>query len=314
MAIKEVPINTKYYYQLMISNCKKANDNNIKKLEDINKELKILYEDIKDRVDVYKKEFDIDITKYEEFKSNKYITGEFFRVTKGLLINKKGNYELKGDLFDLYNLAKTQKVINNIEREIKFNEKLINIEYKDYNKLIKTYYTEVQRQLILEGNAYHFEGALGMIFINRCKVRKRKPTIDYAATKKRKAELAAQGKRIYNKEEAEWCKERNINYDGIDGRVYQDIEYIYEIPLVNCRLQNCKDAKFTPTDYISAKFRGKTYNDIIEACHHNINEICNANLDIKKKLKLCNEVNKILYTKYIRHENQESYKFAKSRS
>lgn len=314
MAIKEVPINTKYYYQLMISNCKKANDNNIKKLEDINKELKILYEDIKDRVDVYEKEFNTDITKYEEFKSNKYITGEFFRVTKGLLINKKGNYELKGDLFDLYNLAKTQKVINNIEREIKFNEKLINIEYKDYNKLIKTYYTEVQRQLILEGNAYHFEGSLGMIFINRCKVRKRKPTIDYAATKKRKAELAAQGKRIYNKEEAEWCKERNINYDGVDGRVYQDIEYIYEIPLVNCRLQNCKDVKFTPTDYISAKFRGKTYNDIIEACHHNINEICNADLDIKKKLKLCNEVNKILYTKYIRHENQESYKFAKSRS
>ena len=70
----------------------------------------------------------------------------------------------------------------------------------EYCRILNVFYSEVHRQMILNGYGYSFEGSLGWICINRCHKVKSKPTIDFAATKKRKQEILAQGKKLYNKE------------------------------------------------------------------------------------------------------------------
>ena len=48
----------------------------------------------------------------------------------------------------------------------------------------------------------------------------------------------AAGKKIYNKEEADWCARNGIEYKAEDKRVFRKDEYCYEIPLIHCRITN----------------------------------------------------------------------------
>ena len=61
--------------------------------------------------------------------------------------------------------------------------------YSEYTKYIKTYYYEVQRQMIVNGYAYKFHGSIGTICINRCKNLKRIPIINTKATNANKERL-----------------------------------------------------------------------------------------------------------------------------
>ena len=67
--------------------------------------------------------------------------------------------------------------------------------------------------------------------------------------------------------------------------------------------------KLTSADYIGKSLRGKTYDEMIAECNNDVNKIVKLNVDIKKKLAMCLRANPLLYTKYIRNENQESYRY-----
>ena len=110
----------------------------------------------------------------------------------------------------------------------------------------------------------------------------------------------------YNKEEAEWCKRNNIEYDGVEFRVFKDNEYCYEFPLINCRIPNGRKYKLTVTDYRATSVRGKTNEQLIEEYKRDKNKICELPVDVKTKLSMCNEVDKTLYLNFIRNENQKS--------
>lgn len=311
MSIKETPTNFRVYYRLFVEDNKQKLENALIEKEDLEEAVKTKYSTVSAWKDVYKKEFNIDLDSYDEFTNNKYITGRFYKVAKGLLINKQNDYELVTDLFNLFDLADTQKQLHDCESKIAFYKKCIALKLKDYTNILRTYYTEVHKKLILEGQGYSFSNNIGWICINRCIFDKKKPMLDYAATKKKEKELLEQGKRIYNKEEADWCLRNGLEYKAEDKRVFVYNEYCYQIPLINCKLTNGDKLKLEITDYRHKDLRGKTNDDIIKLCNNDIKKICELPLDLKTKLTLCDKADKILYTKFIRNEAQKPITFGK---
>lgn len=303
--IKETPTNFRVYYTCMRNAYTQKKEEATAILKDLIKERDELYFDVKNEYILKGKDYHIDLNKYKEFVENKYIDGELFRVAKGYLINKSGNYEIIGSRFDLYNLAKVQKEIFRLEQDIAFADKMLAISLREYNQILKTYFNEVHKKLIIDGYGYALGGRIGWTCFNRCHVIKQKPHIDYAATKKNKARIIAEGGRLYNKEEAEWCRQNNIPYDGVDGRVFRQVEYVYELPLINCTLPDGDKMRMTTSNYYGRSVRGKSNQQLIEECNYDKEKICELDLDVRAKLDLCLELDKILYTKFIRNENQK---------
>lgn len=312
MAIKEIPTNTKVYYKLFVTNNKQKLEDSLKLLEELEEDIEVRHKNILSWIDVYINEFNFNPHQYIEFENNKYTTGKFYRAAKGLLINKQNDYELVGDLFTLYELASKQKEIYDLKQDIVLFKKCIALSLKEYTEILRAYYTEVHKHLVLEGEGYAFSGELGWICVNRCIIDKKHPILDYAATKKREKELIEKGERIYNKEEADWCLRNGIEYKAKDKRVFICNEYCYQIPLIDCKLPNARSLEFKVSDYRHRSCRGKTNDELIELCNRDIRKICELSVDLKTKVTLCDKVNKILYTKFIRNENQKPFTFTKT--
>lgn len=305
MGIKETPTNIKVYYNSMKDAITLKHKEAVEAFTSLKSLLETTYKELLSCLDVYKNNFKVNLNDYPEFVENRYIDGTFLKVAKGMFINRSNNYQLVSDLFDLYNYARQQKEKHDLMHQIEIYEKLLNLSLKEYTEILRTYMTEVHKKLILEGNGYVFGENIGWICINRCLINKARPKLDYAATKKRKAELIAQGKRLYNKEEADWCIKNGIEYKAEDYRVFINKEYCYEIPLLNCKLPNGTKYKLEIADYRHSSLRGSSNEDLVNQCKSNTTKICELPIDLKTKLTLCEQTDKILYTKFIRNENQQ---------
>lgn len=312
MAIKETPISAKTYYKLMQQTSKDNKNKAIELKEKLIDKVSIQHKDIMANKDLYLTKYSIDLDKYKEFKTNTYSTGTFLKVAKGAFINRANDYNSTSDLYDLYELAKCQKELFDTIKTIELNDKLIKLSLKEYTNILRIYYTEVHKQLILEGNGYVFGNNIGWICVNRCFNRYKKKMLDYSATKKKEKELKEAGKKIYNKDEEEWCLKHGIDYKAEDKRVFRVDEYCYEIPLLGCTLPNGSVLKLEISDYRHSSCRGITNDELINKCNNNTREICELPVDLRTKLTLCNKVDTILYTKFIRNENQKSHNYAKT--
>lgn len=312
MGIKETPTNFRVYYKLFIEDNKQKLEEALKSKENLEEDVKTKHTNVSSWKDIYEKEFGIKLDSYSEFQTNRYTTGKFYKVAKGLLINKQNDYELVTDLFNLFDLADTQKQLYDCISNIQFYNKCIKLTMKEYTEILRIYYTEVHKKLILEGKGYVFSNNIGWICVNRCIFDRRKKILDYAATKKREKELLEKGERIYNKEEAEWCIRNGIEYNGKDKRVFKNDEYCYQVPLIECKLPGGNHLKLEMGDYRHKDLRGKTNEDLIELCNGDTNKICELPVDLKTKITLCDKADKILYTKFIRNENQKPIAFNKT--
>lgn len=314
MGIKETPTSNKTYYKSMQAKTAERVELAKEERENLINKSKTLHEELERNKSEFIEKFGINLDKYPEFVQNTYISGKLLKVAKGLLINKENDYELIGEAYDIYKYAELLKTINDINKQLELYNKLLKLSLKEYTEILRAYYTEVHKQLILEGKGYAFSNDIGWICVNRCVIRSKKKTLDFAATKKREAELRAQGKRIYNKEEAEWCQRNGLEYKAEDKRVYKQDEYCYEIPLMGCKLPNGTKLKLQIGDYRHSSIRGKSNDELIAQCNSNTERICNLPIDLKTKLTLCDKADKILYTKFIRNETQTSVTFTKVNS
>ena len=305
MGIKETPTNIKVYYNSMKEAITRKHKETVEAFDSLRLLMSISYEEIKSNIDVYKKDFKVDLTDYPEFIKDKYIDGTFLKVAKGMFINRKNNYKLVADLFNLYNYAKKQKEKNDLVYQIELYEKLLKLSLKEYTNILRIYMTQVHKKMILDGEGYVFGENIGWICINRCLIGKHRPKLDYAATKKKKEEFIKAGKRIYSQKEADWCKRNGIEYKTEDYRVFIDKEYCYEIPLLGCKLPDGTKYKLDISDYRHTSVRGKTNEDLIKECNYDTNKICELQVDLKTKVTLCDIADKILYTKFIRNETQQ---------
>lgn len=305
MGIKETPTNIKVYYNSMKEAITRKHKETVEAFDSLKLLMSSNYEEIKSNIDIYKKDFKVDLTDYPEFIEDRYIDGTFLKVAKGMFINRKNNYKLVADLFNLYNYAKKQKEKNDLVYQIELYEKLLKLSLKEYTNIIRIYMTQVHKKMILDGEGYVFGENIGWICINRCLIGKHRPKLDYAATKKKKEEFIKAGKRIYNQEEAEWCKRNGIEYKAEDYRVFIDKEYCYEIPLLGCKLPDGTKYKLDISDYRHTSVRGKSNDELIKECNNDTNKICELQVDLKTKLTMCDKTDKILYTKFIRNEAQQ---------
>ena len=312
--IVEKPTNFRVYYKSAMTAYTQKKEEATAVLKDLQNTLIDLYSTVSNDFNANEEEFDINLNNYKEYIDNKYIDGKFLRVAKGVLLNRKGGYELIGRNFDIYRLAKTQKEIYDIKQDIVLYDKVLSLNMRQYNNLLKLFYTKVQEKLIIDGFGYAFEGMMGWVCINRCKVVNAKPRIDYKATKEREAQLRAEGKRIYNKEEAEWCEKNGLEYKAEDKRVFQNLEYLYEFALIGCKLKDGNKIKFTTSDYRGTSVRGKSNNDILIESGGDKYKICDYDIDVRTKLTICLEADKLLYAKFIRNEDQTPSSHIKANS
>ena len=312
MKIKETPINFRVYYRLFIEDSKDKLEEANKNRVELEKILKVKHEEVSKYIEDYKERFDVDLNSYDEFKENKYTTGKFYRLAKGLFINRKNDYELVSDLYELYNLAIRQKDLYKCLNDIEFYKKCSKLKLKEYTEILRVYYTEVHKKLVIDGCGYSFSNGIGWICVNRCTFDRKKPILDYAATKQREKELKEKGARIYNKEEADWCTRNGLEYKAEDKRVFVCKEYCYQVPLIDCKLPGGTTFKLEIADYRHTSLRGKSNDDILELCNNDIHKICELPLDLKTKVTLCDKADKILYTKFIRNENQKPIAYGKA--
>ena len=307
--IKPMPVHIREYYKAMKIAYTQKKEDALKEREELISEIDVLQQNIMEKHDDYLK-YNITLSKYSEFINNEYIDGHFYRMAKGAYLNKQNDYELTAELHNLFQLAEKQYRIAELKKQIELYDKVLSIKTNDYVRYMREYFNEVHKKMILEGCAYHFGNNIGDVLINRVKYTSKRKAIDYKATKQKKAEIIANGGRLYNKDEAEWCEKNGIEYNAEDGRVYLNSEYYYEIFMLNKTFTNARSFSFTPQDYRSVELRGKTNEQLIEECGRDLNKICELPIDMKSKLHMCVEVDKMLYTNFIRNEGQTSYKYS----
>ena len=306
MAIKEIPTNFRVYYKTMHDSIRPKYEEAVANYEKLLVEEKAIHSELIGLADYYNSVYKFNFSDYPELIDNNYIDGTFYDHAKGLFINKKNNYKATSPLYKLYKVAMKQKELHNLKHQLDIWERMLDLTLDEYKQVLQTFYNEVHKKLIIDGYGYVLENPMGWICINRCKIVKgRRKMLDFQATKANKARLLAEGKRLWNKEEAMYAASVGIEYKGVDYRVYKDNEVCYEIPLINCRVLKGEKIKFEPTARRGYTI-GKTDDSMIADCNNDLNKICELPLDIPRKLKLCIKTNDILYLNFIRNEAQQS--------
>jgi len=306
MATKRTPVNFRTYYKLFIEQYKaKRNElivrkNNLK--FDIDSEKKVIVKDIQ----IYKDKFGINLGEYKEFVNSEYEDGTLEKLAKGLYFNRKDDYIALAETLVLYSFAKKLTEVKEVKEELEFVNKCTIITLEEYTNILKVYYFKVHELMIIEGCGYKIDNGLGWLCINRCKKEKGRKVLDFAATKKKEKEIIANGGRIYNKEQDEWCKANGIKYEYTDKRVYLNQEYVYEVAWIKPNITNASLFKFEVSDYRGRELRGKTNEELVSLSNNDLKKVCNMPLDIKTKLIICININKKLYFKFIRNETQKS--------
>lgn len=277
-----------------------------KEYDEVLKENNNLYNYLKHRVEEIKK-YNIDLDKYKEFVDNKYIDGKLFEdVTnhyRTATDDDKVRYVLQ-----LRKYCKTLDFLGNYEKKHKVYATIAKMKTVEFRHYCKTFYYEVQKQMILNGYGYKFQGTIGAIITNRVKNFNNNEIVDTKATRKREMELRAQGIEIYDKKKAKYYRDHNLEYKAVDPRVYTYRPYGYETILTYSGLERFTKIKyyFEPVDNWAIKNRGKTKEDFIEESKGNLDYICKQDITFNTKLNICIELDETLYLKHIRNETQSS--------
>ena len=306
MGIKETPTNFRTYYKTMRDSIRPKYEKAVEEYDKLSVEETNLYKEVFSKKEIYNVDYKFNLDDYEEFTKNEYIDGTFYNHAKGLFVNKKNNYTATTILYKLYKLAREQKELHEQHHNIINYEQMLDLSLSEYSQILEAFYIEVHKKMILEGYGYVMENPLGWICINRCKIKTKRKVLDFAATKENKKKLLAEGKRLWNKDEADYARTIGVEYNGVDYRVYLNEDYCYEFALINCRVTKGEKCRFEPCAR-RKNVKGRTNAQIIADCDNDVNKICELPLDIRRKLYLCLESDNILYLNFIRNEAQQSY-------
>lgn len=247
--------------------------------------------------------FKYPVIDYPEFQQNKYINGRLENAAKGMFEDERRSLEMKHLCFRLVGYAVDLRKIYEETKKIKLLDKMANLTLKEYKAIVKTYYNAVQKELILKGHAYRLEDKLGWICINRV-LNTGAKVCDFQATKRNKEKLIAEGKQIYNKDDAEYCRQHGIEYDAVNATVYKADEVWYEYCLLGSKIQG-RNLCFKAIDTKDNKLRPYSNEELLKLTDNDVNKIMDLDVSMKHKLVLCIQADKTLYTKFIRNEEQK---------
>lgn len=182
----------------------------------------------------------------------------------------------------LRKIAKHQEAIGKLS-------KWMSLKHAEYREYVAKYYNAAHKN-ILQGIGYKFGNGIGTFFILYCKcpaAAKRK-FLDYIETSKRKKELLAEGKKLYNASEAMQYKAMGIPYDGVDYRVYRSISHYYRYLFIDTNICKSTNYEFELAKYVPKKYRefGRDTNSLADAFCKTEDDIYNIQLDLKHKLDI----------------------------
>lgn len=235
---------------------------------------------------------------------------------KRLLINKVYDkleeYKAGEERIMLMQIVKYCNVlrkINALNSYIRLAKKRSELTFKQYRDYVAKFYQYGVHKCCLEGYAYGYGYGLGDLMINRWthdpKDNKRK-RIDYRKTASAKEKLIAEGKKPYDRKEAEIYKLRGLKYDGVPYVVYQEDTSFYNIDIVNNQYVAHQNLDFEHTEYYSKELRGKSHEENAAEIKDK-KEVYSIKADLRTKLKLYTLVDKGAYLNYIRNVDQKKY-------
>lgn len=306
------PIGVTSYYKDIINIYKK-------KLEDINgnivdntNQLVDNYKYLKDNQFKYFKDYNIDLTEFDEYNNNRYIDGKLLEFIQNKLIDNAGNDDVCKELFYIFNYAKAQKVLQSIRKQTEVYNKILKLKSRQYVKVLNIFYNQVHKLMVKYGFVYRYN-ELGYIGINRFRIDTSYTApsmIDYKATKIRKQELIAQGKRLYNKFDEKWCKEHNIEYNGIKYVVPTTKTHCYELILFK-KTRALNNVFFYANQYRAAGESRLTLEQLMEM-YPTVDEILTLNMDVKCKANLCCQLDDNIAKILTRYEDEKAIRNRKA--
>lgn len=314
--IKCTGISTQKYWsairELYKNRLKELNDN-IKALSE-----KIKYEKLElDKFkDWFKTNCDISLDSYTEYKNNMYESGKFLRTIKGLqykYLKTETKPECIGNVITLYELASNQESLYKSKLEIEKINIILSYNFSNFLEILKIFYNEVSKYLVLNAYGYVFESDLGWVCFNRVKCpHNKKPKINFQETMKNRKQYIAEGKKVYDKTELDWCTRHGIKYEyNNDYVVYREPRTsLYEFVLLRSRYKATIDA------YVAGGIYHKTINEVRDMINSDINKLFSVdyttNISLYTKLNLLLEIDPTLYLNFVRNENQESVRYRKA--
>lgn len=183
---------------------------------------------------------------------------------------------------------------NNYKKDIDIAETEMNMTIKEYTQWLYNYFTKVHK-IVLEGGGFKFGNKLGTYIINNYNIKPKKQQVDYNATRIKKQELLAAGKKIYNENEAAWYKARHIPYDGVPYVVYTTKTNVYAFEFINHNTFHRNKMNFKHNEYINWKYRGLTQKQVADKYCKTKDDVYKLQVDIKYKLNI------LLYKGYVTH-------------
>lgn len=279
-------VSTSDYYHQYINNSQKDIQEYISKLDKTNDNIKQLRQYLEDNYNIYESKFNIDLNSYIEYTDYLYDTAntkrlinKFYSILNITENNIDKNYIYQGIKY-CNQLGQRHELLERIE----IAKQRSSLKYAKYKELLSLYYKNLHYHL-LKGETYKFKHKIGIMEIVKLKIvetDKSKRTINFAKTYKRKKEILDAGLKLYDKVEAEWYKERNIPYDGIEYIVHCDNTVTYKICISHSTvLNNHYNHKFTPVRVNTNKevlYRQQTYK--------NLEEIADLDIALNSKISI----------------------------
>ena len=279
-------ITFKDYYNKFIESCKTQ-------LAKVNEQL--------DKLDIYIDQYyNFLFARKEEIRKTIGITLDNYVVE---FVNKEYNPEKA--LFKKIKYAYTKKLneTNNklivgilnychaLDRKHKYNndkkliEQKLNMSFTTYQEYVFNYYSKVH-EMLLSGCAYKFSSKIGFMHIDRFPIKYSNVKIDIKETNRNRRKLLAEGKTPYNEALANWHKEHNIEYNGVKYKVNRFVSHTYKILITRDKRDYRNKIAFNSTNYINAKYRGSSYQEIADTYCKTVDDIMKLQVSIDIKLKL----------------------------
>jgi len=270
-----------------------------------------LIEEVKTKRNIIEDNFNIKLDNYKEWTDNEYNDKESLYL-KTVKIYKENKEDI-----NIQAIIALMRYCNIIRREFRSNEELtlltreMNIKLGVYRDYLCNFFNRVHK-IILEGDAFKLGNNIGTIILNYVDMKNHKQIIDYTASRKKKAELKAAGKKIYNSNEAIWYKARNIPYEAESHIVYKDTQSFYKFVIFSGGVLYKNKLIFEHSEYINKKYRGLTQKQVADTFCKNKQDVYDLQTDIKYKL------NVLLYKKFVTHltyvRNTKSYKYKRGQN
>lgn len=278
-------ITFKDYYHKFIENSKSEVAKLNNEIIAINAVIDRLHQCIIPRREDIRTNYGLTLDRYIEFKTKEYNPELALYKRVRYLYNKQNQNNNDRDLNNLLNYIQALAKKNEIKVKLEYATEKVNMTYNKYQEYVFEYYNKVQSVLLM-GDAYKFNNGIGSISINRFKISKRPVRIDIKETNNNYKKIIAEGKTPYDEAMAKWCKEHGYEYDGVKYKVNKVVDHVYRIYINETdKRYKCK-MSFWSANYINAKYRKNTYQEIADAYCKTLEDIFRLQVSIDIKLKL----------------------------